>query len=417
MLCIITRTTRAVFYLFWGVAAAGAFAAPVDFSRISINGFATVAGVLTDTRGDEVNYLGADKDMSFDPDSRFGVQFNFPATDRLDFTLQLVAKGTESYNIEAEWAFGTFKVNDYVRVRAGRLRIPFFRISNSLLVSYSYPWIRPPMDTYGQFAFSRFTGVDSLISVPMGMSNLTIHPYYGSSASDFEMMGMAGEFSVKNLVGMNITWNYDWISLRLGHTEGDYEVYGFDSLEPLAGIMFAFSGDRKTADQFAIKERHGQFTGLGVDIDYNNFRFLGEYNVRKTDGLMTDTTSWYTTFAYQFGKFLPHLTFSRFETDEDYDRAGATVPNIILADPDQTAEVQAAFNRIINFNTVNQESVTAGLRYDFLPTAAFKVEYQHVMPDEGSSLLSPPFEGSQTTYQGKDLDSVNLYTVGVDFIF
>ncbi|HEY9033638.1 MAG TPA: porin [Pseudomonadales bacterium] len=411
------RVSTAVLTGILALAVLPASAGAASLKDIRVNGFATVAGVASNSEGERINYLGADKSLSFDSDSKMGIQLTMPATEALDFTVQLVAKGSENYAVEAEWAFGAFAVNDWLTVRAGRLRIPFFRISNSLLVGYSYPWVRPPMDTYGQFAFSRFTGVDALLSVPLGSSTLVFHPHYGTSASDFEMMGMAGEFSVKQLLGMNITWNYDWISLRLGHTEGDYDVYGFTALEPLADIMYQFSGKRRVADQFAIRERHGQFTGFGVDIDYQGFKFLGEYNVRKTDGLMTDTSSWYVTFAYQFGKFLPHISWSQFRTDENYDRAMAAVPLIDLGDPDLTADVQGAFNQIIAFNRVNQQSLTAGLRYDFMPKTALKLEYQRIMPQRGSSLLSPPFEGSAVVYQGSAVDAVELYTVALDFVF
>lgn len=41
-----------------------------------------------------------------------GIQLTMPATEALDFTVQLVAKGSENYAVEAEWAFGAFAVND-----------------------------------------------------------------------------------------------------------------------------------------------------------------------------------------------------------------------------------------------------------------------------------------------------------------
>ena len=41
---------------------------------------------------------------------------------------------------------------------------------------------------------------------------------------------------------------------------------------------------------------------------------------RKTDGLMADNTSYYMTLGYIIGNFTPHLTFSRYKTDEDYSK-------------------------------------------------------------------------------------------------
>lgn len=39
------------------------------------------------------------------------------------------------------------------------------------------------------------------------------------------------------------------------------------------------------------------------------------------------------------------------------------------------------------------------------------------MPQRGSSLLSPPFEGSAVVYQGSAVDAVELYSVALDFVF
>ena len=390
-------------------------AAELSLPNIEVNGFATLAAVMTNS--DDVTYLGAGEEVSFESDSKAGLQFTVPVHERFTYTMQVISKAQNDYQLETEWAFAAFKVTDTVKIRAGRLRIPFFLKSETLEVGYSYPWARVPLDTYGQFAFSRFSGVDALISIPLENSEIVIHPHFGTSASGFEMMGMAGDFSVENLIGVNLTWSLDWINFRLGHTEGDYDVYGFDALAPLAGIMYSFSGDQNAADQFAITERHGQFTGLGIDAEYANAIFIAEYNKRKTDGLMTDTDSWYVTVGYRFGKVMPHLTFSEYKTKEDYSVALATIPNINTGDAAIDTQLQGAYTQIINFNTANQQSITAGLRYDFMPKAALKLEWQHVVPDEASSLLSPPFEGEGAIYMGQDLDDVDLFTLAIDVIF
>lgn len=393
--------------------------AAVELPPININGFATVAGVATNNN--DSTYLGAGKDISFDTDSMAGVQFTLQANDRVNYTLQLVTRAEKNYEVEAEWAFAAFKLNEYAEVRAGRLRIPFYLISDSLEVGYSYPWVRPPIDAYAQFAFSKFSGVDAVFTLPVGDSEFVFHPHFGTSASDLELMGMQGSFNVTNLAGLNITWSYDWINLRLGHTEGDYEVNDFSALDPLAGIMRGVSGSSKVEDQFAIKGRHGQFSGIGLDMDKNNVKVMAEYAERKTNGLMSDTASWYVMAGYHFGKWMPHITISEFKTDTDYTNAKAAIP--LLPDPDPLTlvnELQMAVGQIVQFNTVNQKSVTLGLRGDILPKTALKLEWQRLMPEKASNLLSPPFEGADTFFGAAgpgNLDDVDLFSIALDFIF
>jgi hypothetical protein len=392
-------------------------AATIDIPQVNIDGFATVAGVTTNNN--DASYLAAGEDVSFEADTRAGLQFSMNPSSRTQVVLQLMTRAKDNYQLEAEWAYVAFKLNSYAQIRAGRLRIPFYLISDSLEVGYSYPWVRPPIDSYGQFAFSKFTGVDSLIRIPIGESELMFHPHFGTSASDLELMGMSGSFNVKNLVGVNVTWNYDWLTLRLGHTEGDYEVNDFVALDPLANIMYATSGTRKVSDLFAIKERHGQFSGVGVDVDYENIKVMGEYTERKTNGLMTDTSSWYLMFGYRFGMFMPHITYSDFETDTNYDLTKNYMPLLDGGSPQATAVLQGAVGQIAQFNTVNQKSIIVGLRADVLPQVALKFEWQKTTPDKGSNLLSPPFMGGDTFYMGSasGLDDVEVFTLALDLVF
>jgi hypothetical protein len=361
-------------------------------------------------------------------DSLIGLQFRLPVNERTEFVWQPVSKGENNWNVETEWAFGAFEVNNNLSVRVGRLRIPFFRLSDSLLVSYSQLWVRPPIDMYDQFAFSRFTGIDALISFPLGDSDVLIQPIFGSSASDFEMMGQVGEFSIKNLAGVNVIWSYDWLTLRIGQIEGDYDVSGaaFVGMEALADNVLASTGSALAANQLRIKDRHGSFTSLGVDINYNDFLLLSEYGKRKTDGLMADNTSYYITVGYNIGAFTPHLTFSRYQTDEEYSDIQSMIggPNDIGVDGTAVSPTNPSMYALMtSFNTVNQSSITAGLRWDILVATALKFEWQRVMPDKESSLLSPPFVGPEggpgpsSTYFGQDLDDIDLYTISIDFIF
>ena len=253
--------------------AASTLGGNLSLDDLQINGFATFSGVATNTNSDDVGYGNADRDPSFDVDSFVGLQFTLPVNDRIEFVWQPVSRAKNNWTVETEWAFSAFKVNETLKIRAGRLRIPFFRLSDSLLIGYSQLWVRPPIDMYDQFAFSRFTGIDALISLPIGDSELVIQPLYGTSSSGFEMMGQQGEFSVKNLAGVNVVWSYDWITLRIGRTEGDYDVFGaaFTGMEALADNVLATTGNKHAANQLRVKDRHGSFTGLGMDINYNNF--------------------------------------------------------------------------------------------------------------------------------------------------
>lgn len=146
---------------------------------------------------------------------------------------------------------------------------------------------------------------------------------------------------------------------------------------------------------------------------------MAEYAKRRTDGLMTNTTSWYVMGGYRFGRFMPHITYSDFKTDTNYTQANNTIPLLDGGNPTATAALQGAVGQITQFNTVNQKSVTMGLRIEVLPKVALKLEWQRLMADKSSNLLSPPLLGADTFWvgAGSRLDAVNIYTTSIDLIF
>ena len=132
---------------------------------VKIDGFGTLAGVKNDNA--DVSFYGANDEVDWDTDSVLGLQIKVPLSDKLSLTGQVVARGYEDYDTKMEWLFMTYGLSDNLDARAGRLRIPFFMYSDSLEVGYSYLWVRPPVDVYGQLGFTSFDGADALYSIPV----------------------------------------------------------------------------------------------------------------------------------------------------------------------------------------------------------------------------------------------------------
>jgi hypothetical protein len=374
---------------------------------VKINGFGTLAAVKTDNSS--VDYINAGDNGNFDTDSIAGLQLYYPLHERFSLTGQFLAQGKEHYgfNSDTAWLYGDFSVTDNVDVRAGRLRIPFFMLSDSLEVGYSYYWIRPPTDVYGQLGFTNFDGADALIKIPVGNSGLLVQPYFGSTNPTQDFQGDAGELSVSNLLGVNLQLDTRWITYRIGHTEGDFDINNVASLDGfLSGLNMM--GFPNVADKFGIKNRHGKFSEIGINVDYENILVMSEYTQRKTDGLIPDTTAWYTSFGYRMGNFTPNVTYSELKTDENYDAVNAQIPFM----PPMLAGGSAQF---VQMNTSNNRSLTLGLRWDLLPKTALKFEWQKIAVDAGAYPLNPVFAVNPAGYRSGD--DVELFTVAVDFIF
>jgi hypothetical protein len=381
-------------------------AAPVlagDISGLRINGFATIAMSTLDEPGAMIQGVGDER--RFDADSILGLQFRLPINERVNFTTQILGKGGEDYRANVEWAFFTLEANEYFDVRAGRLRIPFFSISDSLEIGYAYPWVRPPVDVYGQLGFSRFDGADLIYRTALGGNAFSAQAYTGSSSPVQELMGMEVELDIVDLWGLNLQLQNDYLQLRIGHTEGDYSIGGVDAM--MASV--SFPAGMNVPETLMTSGRHGEFTGVGLSLFYQDVQLLSEYTRRKTDGMISDSSGWYTTLTYQLDDWQPHITFSKLKTDEDY-RDLEDMAAMLSGTADASMQSMAGMlNSVIRMGKVDQDSVTLGVRYDWMPRMAVKLEWQQIQPEKGSNGL---FDAAHTIE-----DKVSVYTIAIDSTF
>lgn len=124
--------------------AIGLIATPALATDIRIDGFANiVAGqMISDT--DDGSLYGYDEDLSFSPESNYGIQFRGDLQEGLSVTAQIVGRGSEEFDATVTWAYLTYEINDELSLKAGRSRVPYFIYSDFLDIGYAYHWIRPP---------------------------------------------------------------------------------------------------------------------------------------------------------------------------------------------------------------------------------------------------------------------------------
>lgn len=387
-----------------------------DISKVRIDGFITAAGSVTDT--DAATFNGTRDELRFDSDSIVGVQINAPVNNKATLTYQAIAKGNNDFSAETEWAFVTMDVNEYLDFKAGRQRIPFFMISDFLEVGYAYPWVRPPVDVYSQLGFTRYDGVSATYREAFGDWDLKISPFLGSTSptqklsmrdSDGNWTTVEGKLDVTALAGINVAISNEYLSIRIGRTEGDWTLKGISDVDNyLAGVTAM--GFPQIAEKFSVKDRHGWFQGVGLDVSLDRFGILAEYTQRGTDGMIADTTGWYSSAFYKIEKWQPYVGVSALTTDEDYSEINSALPTLAgMGAPG--AALAGATEQFISLNSQSEKSMFAGVRYNLIDNIALKFEWQRVTPTKGTSgLLTEP----DADYRGQD---VNIYTIALDAIF
>ena len=324
-------------------------------NNIRLDGFLSVgAGVLSDS---DVEIADYDEDVSFSPDSIIGLQLTSRINDSTDATVQLVSRGSETFETEAAWAYLTYHANPKTSIRFGRLRTPHFYYSDFLEVGYAYHWIRPPTDVYRLDIVSSLNGVDVTRRFNMGQHNGYLQAFFGRVKRPFDVTDpLTGNqqtinLELENFVGLVAGLEIGQVDTRISAQSVDVN---FES--PNGTVLF--DGDRAT------------FYDIAASWNPSKLGFITEYNIINFDSpFIPDDTAYMLGATYQLNALTPHLTFTGRDSDTNGPNNGS-------------------------------DSIIAGVRYDYDVNSAIKFEIQHSEVSEDGS-----------TQSGQ------LYSVAVDVIF
>ncbi|VAW72200.1 hypothetical protein MNBD_GAMMA13-1702 [hydrothermal vent metagenome] len=345
---------------------------------IKFNGFMTAGATGSDSSVDSQNGKIGD-DIGFDQDTRVGIQVSAEINHRMSVTAQILGSNREQDNFDAtfDWGYLNYSLTEDADIRGGKIKFPTFLASDYIEVGYAYPWIRPPAEVYSSIPITSILGVDALYRTDLGPTDLLIQPYFGTANDQDalvpqEVLPLLGKpvgsveyenFDSKNLIGINVALSNAYGTLRAGYLQAEI-----------------------SAGAFGVNDEDATFWSVGATVDWNNIIGYSEYFERDVDGaagrFFPNQNGWYTTVGYRVDRFLPHITYAQLRGDNS--NGNNTAKGVGL----------------------EQDSITAGLRYELGMGADLKVEYQRVDLKSGSRGLFIENTGD-----------VNIFSLAVDVIF
>ena len=341
-------------------------------AEINISGFATLAGGLT--FDDDESLQGYDDAFSFDANSLIALQASSDIGNGWGVTTQLMTRGSNDWEVDAEWAYVSYDVNDNWRLLLGRQRTPFYLYSDFLDVSYAYHWITPPTGVYN-LPFDSVNGIGSIYNFTLADFDSSLHILYGRTGQDLEAGGTSSPSNLEDLFNIAWTLNRDWLTIRLSYAAATLDVQ-LDSIVPLqqgwAQAGFAHIGDR-----LAISDESPTFLGLGVILDFDDFIIITEYTeVEVGESIFPDQDSYYVSFGKRFDDMLVHLTYG-----QDEDKAKDLLRGVpVGVDPGLDFLIANTIGAIAS-NEQESNYLTLGMRWDVSDSVAFKVEYTNFEDD------------------------------------
>lgn len=361
------------------MASAQAVAAP----DVRISGFGTLGYVTTNTNDAQFrSSLRQDKGATessgdWGVDSRIGLQANV----RFNDTFSAVAQGYSSRrdgdaSPELEWLFLQADVLNNTSLRAGRMLVPTFFLSDFRHVGYAQHWLRTPVEVYGNFLNTSFDGIQSMSRFTLGDVNVSLQLSGGQATGNKKYFQIGDRFSETdeesdNLYSANLTLQRgDWTG-RLGYTHmRNTEIVSM-------GHTFFKGND--------------DFFSAGVQYDNGTLLAMAEYIWRQWDASgaqdgALDSEAFYLTAGYRFGNVMPYVTYSQFS-------------------PEGEGYLQSHLG-----TNDTRKTVAIGARWDIARNFALKAQVEEVSGGMGDQFLA------ETVHQLNE-PRTQVYSLALDFIF
>ena len=418
--------------------------------RFRVNGFATFGMSIAD---EEVAYDGVDDEVNFGRYSKIGVQMTFNIDRQNSVVTQLVSRGENSWETNAEWAYFKHDFNNGFTGKVGRIRLPAFMLSEFLDVGYAVPWAKMPAESYNALEpFANMEGVDISYNTDVGDMSATVQFAYGRSTSE--------SYDLKGLASLNASLQADTWNAKASYSS----AAGTDVINETTKSALALYGSDGT-------DLGGSFISLGFTYDPGDIYFSTEFTQLEVDDVVVDQDSLHATFGYRMGRFMPTITYATVESTDDEERelakiiatnpvldasSGATLAVLMgaagafavgdgttsaaniatVAAASSSALPTATGTDLVNKATLdgaiagaqgvlgaaqalqadqNTDStrIGLGLRYDMSPGTAVKFQYDIIETNDESGLFDPDAYIAATTKP----DTTNILTISIDTVF
>ncbi len=351
--------------------------------RIRFNGF--LSAMATKNRKNlDLNFegTGIDDRWSFSPDSIVGMQWDYKVVEGTSATVQAVAKGAKGFEVEAEWMYLTHQLTDNVSIRAGRLRLPLYALSETFEVGFSYPWVRPPVDLYIADVTS-YEGVAITHKGQWGDWFLTSEVWGGSI--DEELVKIREEIGT-DFVLSNGPWEFRLLGARVNKQI----IRAFEATTSPASLNYVVWSNIYDDGNWLI---HFELADLAAS----------------KENPTTSNYTGYLSLAKHINSWTPYVVAGFGDSDQEQDEGKRNADLFLFTS-----------NLIPKY--YHEKTYSVGLRYDVNPKMALKFDatyFYDIKEDEMSRIRvsNPTTRLTDPTKVALLGDNTTILTFGTDIVF
>lgn len=331
--------------------------------------------------------------VQFKPDSKLGLQGSASLPNKqFSVTGQIVARGARDGEVNLEWLYASYRLNENFTIQAGRKRIPMFYYSDTQDIGFALPWTHLPSGPYGWEAVN-YNGVSLAYQGSWGAWGAAVNLVAGNESlkdSGYWKVynGKESRTDVRwdNIVGGDISLSRDWFETRFVYLQSKMRQKTASNIWDPATDTYVPLSEPSTFDDPAATQK---IYGLAFHVDYDNLLVKAESIYIDHNSVIGYTDNAYLlAFGYRFGKWTPMITFSDYHS------------RAIAADGTDPTALEAT----------RMTSLT--LRYDLSTSSDLKVQL-----DIQKDLSGPNYTLDGGTVMTNRYGNSRLLTVSYDVVF
>ena len=378
-----THPRRLLLQAFLCLLTATASAQEAAVSNWSFSGYGTL-GYVRDSRAD----LGFTRDIgqepgsrhggSFAPDSRLGLQAAYRFNPQTEAVVQWVLRDKPDRTLanSVEWAYLAYRPTPDWQLRAGRVGIDVFMLSDYRSLGYAQTTVRPNVDFYGFMPIVALDGADLAYSFEGGGARWQIKTQFGQSSAAVPEVNY--HFTARNFRDVTLTSEIGAWRLKAGYAQMQVaDDIPMGALTPgLAGVS-ALGLARISAEaaqlrnELLFKGARVTYAAMGASYDDGVWLLQGELaRLSSSRDVSVQGDAAYVLAGRRFGTWLPYAGLSGFSPAKGIAR---TQTNWGAMTPLQSQALLA-----LNSSRIDQRTTTLGVRWDFHSQAALKLQWDRV---------------------------------------
>ncbi|GAB2879952.1 hypothetical protein GCM10027277_56450 [Pseudoduganella ginsengisoli] len=324
---------------------------------------------------------GFSRDWSPEVDSRLGAQLSVDFNKRWSAVLQVVSERNlqNSWKPVVEWANVKYQASPELSVRLGRIALPMFLAGDYRKASYALPWVRPPVELYGALPISASDGVDANYLWHSGGLKHSTQVFYGWTSRE---LGPGYRAHGNGIAGITHTVTSGALMVRGGVTTSSLTVDVGQEL--FAGLRQFGPEGQALAGRYEIRDKRVLVVNAGFSYDPGDWFVMAEAGRFNYKSALGDFYGMYASAGVRLGAWTPYVQAGTSRALMDTRIAGVPLAGL----PPPAAAVAGYLNGYLNSylsGIPQQDSVAAGLRWDFSPSMALKLQYDRLHTRNGSS--------------------------------